>query len=67
MFLPSHEEIGKQDWFTKMLLKSNEKSETGKTSFVIGGIETRSSFLLSQTSQSIKKQRKSVERTPSVS
>lgn len=61
MFLPAHHEIGQQDWFTKMLLQSNEKSSKG-SNLVIGGIETRGSLTLSQTSQSIKRQRHSVDR-----
>ena len=47
MYLPAHNEIGDQDWFTKLQMKSNSKQKFNKQQqgpMIIGGVESRSNI-----------------------
>ena len=68
MFLPGHEDVGGEDWFTKKLMESNQKSNSKN---ITAGIETRSNLLQNTSdkqgsSLSANKQRKDGIRRPSV-
>ena len=68
LYLPSHKEVGDEDWYTKIHLRSNQKQQKQVTS-IIGGVETRGPLLggsSASVSQKIKQTRQSTEKVPSI-